>query len=209
MPRPLQHFRTSVLAAVIALGYGLGGAAAEQAVSPPRPTMPQPPPALTQHVPQTVAAPPAAQTPQRTTATYEAWVLLCDIQPGPPLQKSCEIAQLAQVSGQPNPISRVAIGRPANAEAAKLLIQLPVNVSFAVGVKVQTDDKDPGLLVPFRRCVPAGCFAEAELREDILKRFRASSDAGKMTFKDAAEREVIIPLSFKGFGQAYEALLKQ
>jgi invasion protein IalB len=180
MPRPLQHFRTSVLAAVLAFGLGLGGATAQ-----------------------------SVQTPQRTTATYEAWVLRCDIQPGPPLQKSCEIAQLAQVSGQPNPISRVAISRPVIVEAAKLQIQLPVNVSFAIGVKVQTDDKDPGLLVPFRRCVPAGCFAEAELREDSLKRFRASSDAGKMTFKDAAEREVIIPLSFKGFGQAYEALLKQ
>jgi invasion protein IalB len=72
---------------------------------------------------------------------------------------NCEIAQVAQVPGQPNPISRVAIGRPVNAAAARLQIQLPVNASFAAGVRVQTDDKDPGVLVPFRRCVPAGCFA--------------------------------------------------
>jgi invasion protein IalB len=200
--------RTRALGAVIALGFGLGDAAAQQAVPPSRTARPSPPPALTQPVPQTTAAP-SVQTPQRTTATYEAWVLRCDIQPGPPPQKACEIAQLAQVAGQPNPISRVAIGRPVNAEAVRLQIQLPVNVSFVVGVKVQTDDKDPGLLVPFRRCVPAGCFAEADLHEDSLKRFRASIEPGKMTFKDAGEHDTVIPLSFKGFDQAYEALLKQ
>jgi invasion protein IalB len=201
-------FRTRALGVMTALGLGLEGAAAQQAVAPPRIVRPHPPPVLTQQVPQTTAVP-SAQTPQRTTATYEAWVLRCDIQPGPPPQKNCEVAQVAQVPGQPNPISRVAIGRPVNAEAAWLQIQLPVNASFAVGVRVQTDDKDPGMLVPFRRCIPAGCFAEAELREDSLKRFGASVDAGKMTFKDAGERDTVIPLSFKGFGQAYDALLKQ
>jgi hypothetical protein len=43
-------------------------------------------------------------------------------------------------------------------------------------VRVQTDDKDPGLLAPFRRRVPAGGFAEVELREDNLKRFTTSTD---------------------------------
>jgi invasion protein IalB len=200
-------FRRRALGVMTALGLGLEGAAAQQAVAPPRTVRPHPPPDPTQQVPQTTAVP-SAQTPQRTTATYESWVLRCDIQPGPPPEKNCEIAQLAQVSGQQNPISRVAIGRPVNAEPVKLLIQLPVNVSLAVGVKVQTDDKDPGLLVPFRRCIPAGCFAEVELREDILKRFRTSIEAGKMTFKDSAERDVVIPLSFKGFDQAYDALLR-
>ena len=102
----------------------------------------------------------------------------------------------------------MAIGRTANAEAPRLQIQLPVNASFAVGVKVQADGKDTGLLVPFRRCILAGCFAETELREDSLKRFRASTEPGRMTFNDAGEHETVIPLSFKGFDQAYEALLK-
>ena len=188
---------TRALGALIVLGLGLCGAKAQQPAPPSRTARPPAP-----------TAAPSSQPPQRTTATYEAWVLRCEIQPGPPPQKTCEIAQLAQVPGQPNPISRVAIGRPANAEAPRLQIQLPVNASFAVGVKVQTDDKDPGLLVPFRRCIPAGCFAESELREDSLKRFRASTEPGKMTFNDAGEHETVIPLSFKGFDQAYEALLK-
>jgi invasion protein IalB len=85
---------------------------------------------------------------------------------------------------------------------------LPVNVSLAAGVRIQADDRDPGLLAPFRRCVPAGCFAEVELRDDTLRRFRTLPEAAKLTFKDAAEHDTVIPLSFKGFGQAYDALLK-
>ena len=117
--------------------------------------------------------------------------------------------QLAQVQGQANPISRVAIPLPQKGEPPKLFIQLPINVSFSAPLKVTTNDKDAGITTPFRRCVPAGCFAEIELKDDLQKKFRGSTEAGKILFKDAAERDVAIPLSFKGFAQAFEALLKQ
>jgi len=71
------------------------------------------------------------------------------------------------------------------------------------------DAKDAGVSTPFRRCIPAGCFAEVELKDDLQKKFRAAAEPGKILFKDAADRDVAIPLSFKGFAQAFEALLKQ
>jgi invasion protein IalB len=118
--------------------------------------------------------------------------------------------QLAQVQGQAQPISRVAIPLPPKGEAPKLFIQLPINVSFAAPLKITADAKDAGISTPFRRCVPAGCFAEVELKDDLQKKFRAAAaEPGKIVFKDAADRDVTIPLSFKGFGQAFEALLKQ
>jgi invasion protein IalB len=133
----------------------------------------------------------------------------CEVVAGPPQQKNCDMEQLAQVQGQANPISRVAIPLPQKGEPPKLFIQLPINVSFTVQIKVTTNDKDAGITTPFRRCVPAGCFAEIELKDDLQKKFRGSTEAGKITFKDAADRDVAIPLSFKGFAQAFEALLKQ
>jgi hypothetical protein len=125
----LSHMLPGIL---IALGIGLDSAAAQQGLLPPRAAKP-PLPALAQQMAQT---PPGAQTPQRTTATYDDWVLRCDVQPGPPTQKICDMAQLTQVQGQANPMSRVAIGRPAKAEPVKLLVQLPVNVSLAAGVRI-------------------------------------------------------------------------
>jgi invasion protein IalB len=116
-------------------------------------------------------------------------------------------SQLAQVQGQT--ISRVLIPLQAKGEPVRMFVQLPVNVSFAAGIKIVADTKDPGVTALFRRCVPAGCFAEAELKDDQQGRFRAAADAGKLTYKDAADRDVAVPVSFKGFAQAYEALLKQ
>jgi invasion protein IalB len=193
-----------------------GAAAAQQPApkpTPPRPTQPaqhQAPPPAPAPAPQAQAAPAAVdQNPQRTTATYGDWVVRCEVVAGPPPQKNCDMEQLAQVQGQANPISRVAIPLPQKGEPPKFFIQLPINVSFAAPLKVTTNDKDAGITAPFRRCVPAGCFAEIELKDDLQKKFRASTEAGKITFKDAADRDVAIPLSFKGFAQAFEALMKQ
>ena len=38
---------------------------------------------------------------------------------------------------------------------------------------------------------------------------RALTVQGRFEFKDAAQRNVAIPVSFKGFGQAYDALSKE
>src|ERR1700686_1534093 len=107
-----------------------GGAPAQQARHPPAPRPPQ-------------ANPPAAQVappePQSTTATYGDWVVRCEIQPGPPLQKTCAMEQLAQVQGQTNPISRAAIGLPAKGESPKLIVQLPVNVSLSAPITITYD----------------------------------------------------------------------
>ena len=82
---------------------------------------------------------------------------------------------------------------------------------LAAPLKITADAKDAGISTPFRRCVPAGCFAEIEEpKDDLQKKFRAAAaEPGKIVFKDAADRDVAIPLSFKGFAQAFEALLKQ
>ena len=43
----------------------------------------------------------------------------------------------------------------------------------------------------------------------VFDKIRVAAEAGKITFKDAAEHDVVIPLSFKGFGQAFDALSKE
>jgi invasion protein IalB len=150
-------------------------------------------------------------TPQRTTATYESWVLECTTQAGPPQQKVCDIAQAvqAQVQGRTIPFSRIGLGHPAKGQPLKLVVQVPVSVTFSTHVKVQTDDNDPGIAAPFARCVPGGCVADFEVGDDVLKKFRAASGKGKISFADATGREITVPLSFNGFNQAFEALAKE
>jgi invasion protein IalB len=153
----------------------------------------------------------AGAAQEHTTATYEAWVLECDVQTGPPVQKTCDIAQtqVAQVQGRNSPVSHVAIRRPVKGQPVRLELQVPVNISFTANVRIQTSDSDPGVAGPFARCLPAGCFADLDLRDDVIKKFRAANENGKMTFRSAAGQDVSIPVSFKGFGAAFDALVKE
>jgi invasion protein IalB len=198
------EYRTAWFLAAAALLTIATTASAQQPA--PKPAAPKAAPAP--------AAPPAPvstqPSQQRTTATYGDWEVVCEIQAGPPVQKVCYMDQSANVQGQP--ISRVVIPLQAKGEPVKIVVQVPANVSFAAPVRIiadAKDAKDPGVAAVFRRCVPAGCAAEVDLKDDQQSRFRAATEAGKLIYKDAADRDVTVPVSFKGFAQAYDALLKQ
>src|SRR5262249_17667258 len=153
-------------------------AAAQQPAPKPTPPARPTPPAQHQAPPpapqaQAVPAPAAVDAnPQRTTASYGDWVARCEVAAGPPPQKNCDMDQQAQVQGQANPLSRALVPMPQKGEPPKLFLVLPLNVSFSAPIKVMTNDKDAGITTPFRRCVPAGCIAEIELKDDLQKKFR-------------------------------------
>lgn len=161
--------------------------------------------------PGAVAAPAAGEKPQRTTASYDDWILQCDRRVGPPAEKTCEIAQVVQVQlqGKNVPFSLVGIPRPATPKAIRMLVQLPVNVSLKGNVVLQSDKADPGVAVPFARCVVSGCVAEFDLKEDVVKKLRNAAGAGSITFKNANEQDMVVPLSLKGLGPALDALVKE
>jgi invasion protein IalB len=119
------------------------------------------------------------------------------------------MAQVTQAQGSNSPFSRVAVAQPAKGQAIKLIAQLPVNASFASNVRIQTGDTDPGIAAPFARRIPGGCFADFDLKEDVLKKFRGSSGNGKLTFSDSTGHEVAVPISFNGFAQAFDALVRE
>ncbi|MDC7786897.1 invasion associated locus B family protein [Rhodoplanes sp. TEM] len=154
------------------------------------------------------AVPALAQTPSRTTATYEDWTVRCET-PAGSQQKTCEVFQAQQPQGQPGPVSQVAIGRAAKTAPLKLVVQLPVNVWLAAAPRLVLDDKQPPVTLGFRRCLPGGCFADADLPDDVLRRLRARAEPIRLEYKDAIQRDVGIAISLKGFSQALEALAKQ
>ena len=101
-----------------------------------------------------------------TTAVYDDWTLRCVAAAPASPQKTCEIEQLTQAEGKT--VSRIAIEQPAKGQAARLVVQVPVNVTIANGVKIRTNEKDPVLEGPFTRCGPRGCFATIALNVDAM-----------------------------------------
>lgn len=190
-----------------------GGAFIDSAVA-------QQPPAQAQHptAPKPATPPrpaptttPATDTPQQTTATYGDWVVQCVARPNGDPGEACDMAQVtqAQVQGKSVPFSRVAIGLAEKGQLPKLVVQVPVNVSFATNVHIQTADDDPGMIAPFANCSPNGCFAIFELKDELLKKLRTAASTGKVSFADSGAHDISVPLSFNGFAQAYDALAKK
>jgi invasion protein IalB len=157
------------------------------------------------------AQPAQSEAPQRTTATYGDWVVQCETKDQEPHQKVCEMEQVTQrqVQGKTIPYTLIAVGRPVKGQPLKLVVQVPVNVSFSANARIKTSDADLGIVAPFARCAPGGCFAEFDIKDDIMKKFRAASGTGKISFVDAGGHDISVPLSFNGFSQALDGLLKE
>jgi invasion protein IalB len=196
-----------LLAAVCAV-FQISAAQAQQ--RPPAAASPSP------QVAPSVPAPapaPGDQGPEQTTATFGDWTLRCQRTPGPPPLRTCEIAQAAQAQGQQQgqaqTVMQVAIGRVARTEPWRLTVALPTNIFIQGPIRLAAEEREPALALAWQRCVPGGCFASAEVREDTLRRLRARTEAARIEFKDAAERDVQLPVSFRGFAQAFEALVRE
>ena len=163
--------------------------------------------------PPAAATPGAPSAPQQTTATYEDWIVRCETHAGPPPQKFCEMVQFTQVKGgqggQGGIVSQIAIGRPVKGQPVKLVIQLPIGVWLPTGIKLMASAKDAGLLTTFKRCLPQACFTDAEINADMIRKFRTTTEAGQIQFKDGNQKDASLPVSFKGFGTAYDALQKE
>lgn len=161
------------------------------------------------------AAPRSAQAPQqteggepqRTSATYDDWIVQCVIRSGPPQKKGCDMVQVVRRKNKP--VALVIMTKPVQGRPMELIVQLPVNVSLASGVRIQTAAADPGVRAPFVHCLPGGCVAMVALKQDTIERFRAAHGSGKMLFADAVGRTIAIPLSFKGFDEALSALERE
>src|SRR5690348_2519031 len=91
------------------------------------------------------AAQPDASAPQVTTATYQDWLVRCEVRTEPPAGKVCEASQGLQAQGQQGLIARIVVGRAARSEPVKLIVQLPATVWLPGNVTFYSDEKGPGL----------------------------------------------------------------
>ena len=84
-----------------------------------------------------------------------------------------------------------------------------MNVWLPAGAKVQISDKEAGPSAAFTRCIPSGCFAEIDLNDDFLTRYRVATEPAKIVFKNGSQQDTAIPVSPKGFARAFDAMLKE
>ena len=185
---------------VIAL-LALGSQALAQGTKPAAPTSvakPEPPR-------------PVDAEPNSTLANFGDWALRCQrLGNGAETQRVCEVAQQIRAQDQQNPVAELAIGRLKKADPLRLTVVLPVNVTFSNAPSFSADGKAPEPLdLGWRKCLHGGCIADALLTDDVLRRWKSQASAGRITWTNAAGRDLAIGLSFRGLSQALDALSKE
>jgi invasion protein IalB len=146
--------------------------------------------------------------PSSTSASYGDWIMRCQrLGNGADADRVCEAAQLIHAQDQQNPVAEVAIGRLKKTDPLHLTIVLPVNIAFPTPPSLSLNGKDvDGLNFVWLKCLPGGCYANALLTDDVVRRWRDETDARRITWNDGSGRESAVGLSFNGLGSALDAL---
>ena len=147
--------------------------------------------------------------PERTTATFGDWTLRCEAAVAP-AKRICEVAQGITQQGQTSPIAQVAIGKPGPSESRRLTVVLPTNIAITTNPQVSIAKAGAAPLeLSWQRCTPGACFAFVPLSDQTVSVLSGQNEPGRIVFKDAADRETTISLSFRGLSQALTALTKE
>jgi invasion protein IalB len=146
-----------------------------------------------------------AQTPQRTTASYEDWTVSCAVTTAG--HKSCGLVQTLR--SQSTPAGQIGVGRSADGGTMRLSVEVRANVWLPSGLKFALSDGKAVVSATFKLCVAGRCIAEADLTNDQIDKIRAQTEAGSVEYANAAQANVSLPVSFHGFAEAMDALKKE
>jgi invasion protein IalB len=197
-----MSYRLAIFAVLFGVGFLLPAYA--QDATPPAQSQPAPVEPAKSPKPAKPKTEKKAEEPIKTT-NYGDWSLRC--REGE--VHACEISQTIQAPDQSGPIAKISIGRPDPGGDLHIVIILPNNVSFPSSVHLRTNSNDKwGFELAWLRCIPGGCFADAALNDATLAHWHSLNDIGGIVFRDAAGDEVSLPMTFRGFGDALDALKK-
>ncbi|MFV0284247.1 MAG: invasion associated locus B family protein [Castellaniella sp.] len=153
-------------------------------------------------------AAPVPATPTVTTASFGDWILRCQ-RIGEPSRKLCEVVYMITIQGKTNPIAQVAIGKSQSGGSERLTVVVPPNIVIGAKPQVMIKAKATPIELAWQRCLPGACFASSEISNATISELAAQSEPGKIMFKDAADREITLPLASRGLSQALAALAKE
>jgi invasion protein IalB len=145
--------------------------------------------------------------PSVTTASFGDWTLRCVRDTTEGASSACEVLQSVLIKEQSEPVAQVALGQLLPSKDLQLTVVLPTNVSFGASPAILLGETKADVIpLQWKRCMPGGCFATAQVDMDTLTGQKTKAGGGALTFLDAADRKVALPFSFRGLKQALQSL---
>lgn len=142
---------------------------------------------------------PAAPKPQ----IFGDWAMSCVARPGLP---PCEIFQTVVNKEKNSPIARTSFAYSAQGDQFAGQVQMPLGVRLTSGILIRLDDKTDIKTFVFTRCEKEGCFAERLGKAADFEPFR-KAQKGVIGALGRDGKTVAYPLSFKGFPEAWNAMV--
>lgn len=151
-----------------------------------------------------LAAPSArAETPAdtETKSSHGDWTVRCKKGSSP---KECEAVQTLQTPDLKGVLAHVAVRARKGGDVLLIILTppgvwLPANVTFKVGGV-------PDITLTYKRCGQY-CVASVVLTPENIAALKASAGQGELTFENGSRSPIILPVSFKGLGDAMVASL--
>jgi len=135
----------------------------------------------------------AGQGVRETGRVSRDWSEACE--PDRTGRELCFVYQNVFLNG--NRVAYVAIGYKPGVRGPVLVVNLPLGILLADGLRVETDRGVDGW-TPFRSCHQRGCDAQLEIEPKLLRAMKEGSDAF-LVFKGIQEQQIRLPVSLRGF----------
>lgn len=142
---------------------------------------------------------------ERVVATEGAWSVKCGAPPGSKTEK-CWVEQKVTAEDRPQVGLTIVYFQSPDKQVRRLQAVAPLGVLLVNGLGLKIDSQDIGR-VPFQRCPPLGCIAEAQVDDKLINLFKNGSEALFVIF-DTPEAGIGIPVSLTGFSAAVDSLEK-
>jgi invasion protein IalB len=107
----------------------------------------------------------------------------------------------------PQPITRIAIGRPAPDAPITAVVQLPLGLWLPAGATFDLAGQGGSQPLALLRCLPQGCIAELALTEPMIAALSDDSlSDSALSFEMQPGAPVRVPVVHQGFAAALSAM---
>jgi invasion protein IalB len=131
------------------------------------------------------------------------WQVRCDTPPGAQGEQ-CAVIQSVTAEDRPNVGLTVIVLKTADQKSRLMRVVAPLGVLIPSGLGLKIDNADVGR-AGFVRCLPNGCVAEVVMDDSLINQLRSGKQATFIIFQ-TPEEGIGIPVSLKGFPEAYDKL---
>ena len=148
---------------------------------------------------------PPAPPPKPDVKTVEDWQVRCY-----PVQSAAPCDMLQEQGDQQSgrKILSISISYVPSMDRHALIVTVPLEVSLAKGVTVQTDSYTSPTM-KYRMCTRDGCFVQTAVDNALVESVAKSSGDGKINVVGDDGKTYAIKFSLKGFAQAHDDMVAQ